>query len=520
MTGKEKSMTERSVNPFDLPGRAESYWIASTPDAIFPPLSGAVDVDVAVIGGGIVGITTAYFLKQAGLKVGIIEANRILQGVTGHTTAKVTSLHRLIYHPLIQEIGRDLTRQYAEANQTAIEKIASVAQSEAISCDFIRKPAYTYADSDQSLDPVIREVQAAKSLGLPASYVEDVPLPFETSGAVCFQNQAQFHPRKYLCALARKIPGDGSMIFEKTRALNITEGDPCIIKTDLGTMTAKDVVIATHFPFYDKPGMYFARMYQSRSYALGVRMEEPLPDGMFINSEGPSRSLRSQPLDDGELVIVSGDQHKTGHEGDTTIHYRRLEEFIRSHYTVTSIDYRWSTQDIITVDRVPYIGRLTNDSRHLYVATGFRKWGMTNGTAAAMILTDLILGRHNPWVQVFDPSRFKPSASSARSFISQNIDVAGQFVGGYLPKPSKDPCLLAPGQGEILEVAGEKVAVSRDRDGNVRMLDPACRHLGCNVSWNSAEQTWDCPCHGSRYTALGEVINGPTVHGLPEKKPK
>ncbi|RPJ52369.1 MAG: FAD-dependent oxidoreductase [Methanobacteriota archaeon] len=510
-------MTGPGAITYQLPGRPASYWIESTGDSRYPRMPTDVNVDVAILGGGIVGITAAVLLKAAGLTVAMVEADRIARDVTGHTTAKITSLHRLCYHTLTGSFGRDGARRYGEANQAAIETIASVIASRGIACDFVRKPAYTYAEAGSTADAVKAEAAAARDLGLPASFVQDVPLPFTTAGAVRFDNQAQFHPRKYLCALARDIPGDGSAIYEETRAMQIKEGEPVVVETDRGPLKARDVIIATHFPFYDHPGLYFARMHPSRSYALGIRISEPFPEGMFINAEGPARSLRSQPTGGGELVIVGGDGHKTGQGGPTTLHYKHLEEFARSVFDVSSIDYRWSTQDNITVDGVPYIGRLTNDRHHVYVATGFGKWGMTGGTAAATILTDLILERRNPYAEVFDPSRFKPVAS-AKDFVLQNVNVAGELVSGYLVGRPKDPSALAPDDGAILDIQGKKVAAYRDGGGTLHLLDPACRHMGCVVTWNDAEKTWDCPCHGSRYSAEGRVIHGPAVRGLSKKK--
>lgn len=514
-----KIMADYKETDYALPGKAESYWIATMPESKYPPLSGDMRMDVAILGGGIVGITTAFLLKEAGVpSVAVIEADRVITGVTGHTTAKVTSQHSLIYDRLISKFGKEQAQQYAESNQAAVEKIASIVSSKGIACDFARKPAYVYAGSEESSGNIRNEVDAAKSLGLPASFEADLPLPFETYGAVRFSNQAQFHPRKYLCALAREIEGDGCHIFEKTRALKIEGDGPVIITTDKGTIKAQKVIQATHFPIHDKPGLLFQRLYQSRSYVLGVRIQEPFPQGMFINAEEPVRSLRSQPAEGGELILVSGEGHRTG-EGNEIDHYRNLEKWIRSVYSVNSIDYHWSTQDVITVDHVPYIGRLTSDNENVYIATGFRKWGMTTGTAAAMILTDMVLGRSNPWEEVYNPSRFKP-VESAKTFFSQAAEATKGLVGDRITPTHEKASQILPGEGAIVKIEGERVAAFRDKTGILHTLDPSCRHMGCIVSWNNAEKTWDCPCHGSRYSAEGEVIKSPAVYGLKEKKIK
>ncbi|MGB9928858.1 MAG: FAD-dependent oxidoreductase [Methanosarcina sp.] len=508
--------SEKEAN-YILPGRAESYWMATTPKSMYPPLSGDLRVDVAILGGGIVGITTAYLLKEAGVSsVAVIEADRIISGVTGHTTAKVTSQHHLIYDRLVSKFGQKQAQQYADSNQAAIEKIAALVSSKNIDCDFTRKPAYVYAESEESLRKIQAEVDAAKSLGLPASFVENLPLPFKTYGAIRFGNQAQFHPRKYLCALAKEFVKEGGQIFEKSRALKMEGDGPITITTDKGTITAHKVIQATHFPINDKPGMFFQRLHQSRSYVLGVRIEGTFPDGMFINAEEPARSLRSQPAEGGELILISGDGHRTGERDHEVDHYKNLEKWIRSVYSVRSIDYRWSTQDVISVDHVPYIGRITSDNDNLFIATGFRKWGMTTGTVAAMILTDMLAGKSNAWEEVYNPSRFKP-VESAKTFFSQAAEATKGLVGDRILPTHEKASDIAPGEGAVVKIDGHRVAAYRDEQGALHTLDPACRHLGCIVAWNEAEKTWDCPCHGSRYNALGEVIHSPAVYGLKKK---
>jgi len=503
---------------YSLPGRHESFWMETTPETSYPPLPGDIETDVAVVGGGIVGITTALLLKQAGYTVAVIEGDRVCSGVTGHTTAKITSLHRLIYADLIDRFGSTEARQYADANQAAIGKIAALVQEYAIPCSFERKPAYTFAESADDRERVAAEADAARGLGLPAAFVEEIPLPGRTYGAVRFADQAQFHPRSYLLHLASLVPEAGSRIFEKTRALAVEdEKGSCRVRTENGTVTARAVVLATHYPFYDGPGFYYARMEPSRSYVLGVRLDEPFPDGMFINAAGPAHSWRSQPADGGELVFVGGMQHRTGEDTDTREHYRSLEAYARSVYPLRSVDYRWSAQDYITIDGVPYIGPLADGHENVYIATGFRKWGMTNGTVAALILTDMIRGRENPWSGVYAPDRFKPAAS-ARSFLVHNIEVAEKYISGAISRPSGDLADVRPGEGRILMIEGRKAGVFRDREGRVRAINPACTHMGCVVAWNSAEETWDCPCHGSRYDASGRVIHGPAVKDLAPRR--
>jgi glycine/D-amino acid oxidase-like deaminating enzyme/nitrite reductase/ring-hydroxylating ferredoxin subunit len=499
-----------------LPGRAASYWIESAPGPELSPAPENVRADVAVIGGGIAGLTAAALLKKGGRTVVVVEARRIAQDVTGHTTAKLTSLHHLTYRRLIDSVGRDRAQQYADANQNAIGAVEALAREHGIDCDFVRRPAYTYAQSGEGRELVMDEADACLRLGMPARFVEEVPLPLHSEGAVLMEDQAQFHPRRYLLGLARTIPGGGSAVYEQTRALEITGGEPVSVKTTTGTVHADDVIIATHWPFYDKPNMLYTRMYPSVSYVLGVSLGEPFADGMFISAETPTRSLRSQSTDDGELVLVTGESHRAGQGGDTRRHYRALQRFIEALYTVREVRYRWMTQDNITVDHVPYIGRMGSEDSHLYVATGFKKWGMTHGTVAGILLSEMILGRPPRWADVFDPGR-KTIKASAPEFVTQGANVASELVSGMVRSEGHEPSSLRPGEGAILTVNGTKVAAYRDDAGTLVTLDPACRHMGCTVAWDPAEKAWACPCHGSRYAADGQVIHGPAVYSLMRK---
>ncbi|MGR6836058.1 FAD-dependent oxidoreductase [Syntrophomonas erecta] len=485
------------------------YWIASTPQTNYPALEDDVRVDIAIIGGGIVGITAAYLLIKQGLRVAVIEADRILQGTTGHSTAKITSQHNLIYAKIKKEMSSELAQQYADANENAINLIESISQENNIACDFSRRPAYVYTQSEQYIKPIEDEAQVASELGIKASYLEEVPLPFEVKAALRFDNQAQFHPLKYLKALAEQIPNQGSYIFEQTKAVDIEENESVIVVTQNGNkVRASQAIIASHFPFFDGGGMYFTRMYLDKSYVIAVKIKEKFPAGMFITAEDPGRSLRSQDYEDGELVLVAGEHHKSGHDDNTSLHYQNLLAFAHDTFQVKKAIYRWSTQDCMTIDGVPYVGNLTSRSPKLYVATGFGKWGIANGTAAAMILTDLITKGDNPWAQVYNPSRFTPS--SIKSFLSLNLDVAKSLIAGKLEKVSAD-IEIPPGEARVIDIEGEKVGAYRDEEKNLHIVDTTCTHLGCELKWNNAEKSWDCPCHGSRFTYEGDIVEGPAI---------
>jgi glycine/D-amino acid oxidase-like deaminating enzyme/nitrite reductase/ring-hydroxylating ferredoxin subunit len=496
-----------------------SIWIETGPrQPEFPRLDADVHADVAVIGGGIVGITTALLLREAGASVVLLEADRLARGVTGHTTAKVSSQHGMIYAQLHSRFGADAARTYAAVNESALAWIADRVERDAIDCDFRRRPSYAYVTSASKRAQAQREAQAAADAGLPASLVHDTPLPYPVEAAVRFDDQAEFHVRKYLLALVERLAGDGGcQIFEHTRAVQVDTDDACVVRTAGGNVSAGGCVLATHYPFLDR-ALAFARVHPQRSYAIACRIGETPPDGMFISADSPTRSVRGVPLDGEELLLVGGEGHKTGTGGDTEQRYRRLEDFAREHWDVRSVAYRWSAQDNTTVDGVPYVGRLTPRAQHVFMATGFAKWGMTAGTAAAHLLSDLLLERDNQAAALFDPNRLKLRAS-VTSLVKENAQVGLHFVGDRLTKRGGRPIEdLQPGEGDIVRLDGEIVAGYRDDDGTLTAVSPTCTHLGCRVNWNTAERSWDCPCHGSRFAPSGEVLQGPAVHRL-ERKP-
>lgn len=496
-----------------------SIWVATGPQPHpLPELFGEIRADVVVLGGGIVGITTALLLKEAGLRVVLLEAGRLACGVSGYTTAKVSSQHGLIYEHLRSSFGADAARTYGQANETALAWIADRVSQHEIDCDFRRQASYAYVTSDAKRAQVEQEAEAARAAGLPATLVETTPLPYPVAAAVRFDNQAEFHARKYLLGLAERLSGDGCHVFERSRAVEVDTHGEGRVKTAGGRVIADRVVMATHYPFLDR-SLAFARVHPQRSYAIACRIGGPLPTGMHISGDAPTRSIRAVPIGGGEeLLLVGGEGHKTGTGGDTEEHYRRLEEFAREHWDVASIDYRWSSQDGVTVDSLPYVGAMSPRSDRVLMATGFAKWGMTGGTAAALLLSDLLLDRPNPWATLFDPNRITPR-QSARKLVTENAQAGARFVRDRLAKPgTRSLDDLQPGEGDIVRLDGEKVAGYRDAAGELIAVSPRCSHLGCQVNWNSAERSWDCPCHGSRFAPDGAVLEGPAVHRL-ERKP-
>lgn len=489
----------------------ESYWLSSTPKTDYPFLEGDIEVDVAIIGGGLAGISTAYFLKREGVKVAVVEADRICQGTTGHSTAKITAQHSLIYNYIQTQFGKEFAQQYADANQEAIKVMASLIEEHNIDCDFQWKSAYVYTQQDKYIEKIRQEAETASGLGIKSTFTDNLDFPLPVKAALCFEEQAQFHPRKYVLALAEMIPGDGSHIFEHTRALTIEEGNPSTVITKGGNLRAKTVVLASHFPFHDGLGLYFARMYAERSYVLGVLTQDKLPEGMFVTAETPGQSFRTQGYKDGEMILVAGEQHKTARGADTITHYNMLRELAANTFRVKEIPYRWSTQDYTTVDKIPYIGYVQSGKSNILVATGFRKWGISTSTVSGLLLTDLIVKGSSPWQDVYSPQR-GISLRSAGQLVKFNLDVAKELISGKLQKPEKET--VKNGEGKIIIHDGQKMGAYRDDQGQLHVVDITCTHLGCELKWNSGDKTWDCPCHGSRFTYEGEIVEGPALHPL------
>lgn len=443
-----------------------SLWLEGRDSRVRPPLDRDIEVDVAVVGAGIVGLTTALLLEREGLNVAVLEMRHVAAGATGYTTAKLSSLHGLTYTQLERNLGRDRARVYGQANEAGIARVFELAAELGIDCDLRRKPNYTYAEDHADLGDVRAEAALARELGLPASFVEELDLPFPVAGAVRFDEQGEFHPVKYLDGLAAALRGP---LHEGTRVTGIESGR---LNTAGGARVhAGHTVIATHLSFLDR-GLYFARCHPERSYVVAARTTGA-PAGMYLSTESPAHSIRAH----GDWLLVGGESHKTG-QAEAGERYERLAAWARERFGIEP-ELRWATQDQMPVDGVPYVGRHDPLSSNLWVATGFKKWGLAMGTAAAELLTAQITGREHAWAELFDPNRIRPRAS-APTFAKENANVAYHFLADRVLKRGA----------------------------------PRCTHLGCLLDWNAAEATWDCPCHGSRFAASGEVIEGPAVRPL------
>ncbi|WP_415277070.1 FAD-dependent oxidoreductase [Clostridium perfringens] len=477
----------------------KSVWSESCKFRKREALNKDIKTDVLVIGAGIAGVLTAYMLKQKGRDVVLIDAAEIASGNTKNTTAKITSQHDLIYSKLISEFGEEKARQYAKANELAIKKYKEIIEDKRIECDFEEKPAYVYSLNE--VDVLKEEVEAAKNLGIDAEFVQEANLPFKINGAVKFNNQAQFNPLKFLKGISNEL-----VIYENTRALEIKEN---LVVTSGGNITANNIVVATHYPIMNAPGYYFMKMHQERSYVLALENTSEI-DGMYIDLNKEGYSFRTY----NNLLLLGGISHRTG-ENEEGGSYDELRKVAKRLYPKAKEKYYWSAQDCMTIDGIPYIGRYSSETPNIYVATGFNKWGMTSSMVSAMIISDMILEKENDFSEIFSPRRFDLSLS-INNIANDLIETAKNFIAQKVYIPSSEIEHIKNGHGGIIEYNGEKVGVYKNKEGKEFFVSTKCTHLGCQLSWNSDELTWDCPCHGSRFDYKGRLIGSPATKDLVE----
>ena len=541
----------------------KSYWIDSVKDQNkFGALEENIKTDICIIGGGLTGLNTAYNLSKYKIRTVLLEKDEICKQTSGNSTAKITSQHGLIYKYLTDSKGQDFARKYYEANENAIRNIKSIIDKEEIDCDFEYQPAYVFTQKVQDVQKIKDEVEAVNNFGGRAKFIEakdieinklnsveyvenkeeklkisgdniekenlnlerDVVkermkqvLPIKAIAGIEFENQAQFNPYKYGNALAKICSDSGIKIFEHSKVIDVDtedEDEYYIITLENGCkIKAKYVVITTKYPIVNIPGFYFVKMYQSSSYAIAMQTKQRLFEGMYINSEEPTISLRTAKFGDEYLLIVVGFDHKTGAQIDLSNSYRYLEEVAKSLYPEGKIKYRWNTEDCITLDKIPYIGNFSNLWENTYVATGFNKWGITTSNIAAEIITDKILGQENEYEEIFKSTRLEPikNIKEVTNMVKESVN---SLVTKKLELPQEEANQIQNGEGKIVEVNGQKIGIYKNNEGEVYKVNPVCKHLGCELSWNNLEKTWDCPCHGSRYDFKGNLIYGPSVKNL------
>lgn len=492
-----------------------SYWIDSTKENSFnfENLNDDTECDICIIGGGITGISTAYELSMLGYKVIVVDRNNIATHTTGNTTAKITSQHDLFYKYLTDSFSKNIAKKYLFANEEAISNIQSMVLSENIDCDFEIIDNYLFTQDETSIQKIKDETTCINSLGITAEFVETTPLPLNILGAIKLNNQAQFHPRKYVLGLCNSIFKNNGKIYINTIVYDIKKhGDKYVTYTKNNKVTSKYVVIASHYPIINFPGFYFLKMYQEKSYIVAVDANTELFDGMYINTELPTLSFRTAKYNDKRILLIGGSGHKVGINNNVEDSYKFLEQTAKSMYPNSKILYRWSTQDCISLDKLPYIGEFSTLMPNVYVATGFKKWGMTTSNIASNIIKSKILGEENIYSEVFTSTRFKPfkNHKEMKNMIKQTTK---SLVIDKLEFPKINVNDLNEDEGKIIEVNGKKFGAYK-KEGKIYYINPICSHLGCELKFNNLEKTWDCPCHGSRFDYTGKSINEPSINDL------
>lgn len=496
-----------------------SLWIdtATAPDRRLGSGTLPAETEVVVIGGGIAGLSAAYRLAETGIQVLVLEAAELVSGVSGNTTAKVTAQHDLIYADLLERKGADQARLYGLSQVAAVDWIEERARELAIECDFTRVDSYLYSCDSGQVEKLQQEVAAAAEAGLQSSYEQSVPgLTADIEGAVRFTDQAQFHPRRWLLGLAAEIERLGGVIVEGVRAMTLTSRAEQVVHTTHGDVKARDVVVATHYPVFDR-GMFFARLEPVRDLAVSGPIDPagvPKDMCLCVDDHHSFRTYTDHETGETHLVVI-GEPYRTGQRIDVQAKHEQLAEWARATLGLSAVTHRWSAHDMTTPDRVPYVGRYHLSAEHLWVATGFGQWGMTGGTLAGLLLSNLITGSADDELRdLYDPWRV--SLQSAPKVAKANLAVARHFGMDHAHAllPSKRPADLAPDEAVVTRVGKQLVAAYRAPDSRLHTVSARCTHLGCVVNFNNAEKSWDCPCHASRFGLDGDVLQGPATKAL------
>lgn len=473
-------------------------------------LESDTNADICIIGAGISGITTTYYLTKKGFKTVVIERNEIGHGVTGHTTAKITSQHSLIYHYLSKKYGIEFAKKYFEANEKAINNIEEIIRENNISCDFERKDNYIYTINEKNIEKIEEEAESLKYININAEVVEKSDLKFEIKKGIVFKNQAQFNPLKYIKGLVKYILNNNGKIYTNSLCTDIKRKDEEYeVLANGHKVYARHVVLATQYPFLKIPGFYFIKMYQASSYVIGIETEEKFPKDMYLSIDEPNFSFRTAE----DILLIGGAGHKTGSKVDYNQTYGILEKKAKELYPDCKIKYKWSTRDSITLDKIPYIGEYSNLMPNMYVMTGFNKWGMTSANVAANIVVDKISGVESIYEEIFKSTRYKPIVNKDE-MKNMLVDSTKSLILDRIKKENIKTDDIKNNSGAIIDLDGTKVGVYKNEEGKEYYIKPVCTHLGCILEWNDADKTWDCPCHGSRYDKFGKNIYDPAIKNL------
>jgi len=484
------------------------FWLDEAPSTSYPPLAQDLAVDVAIVGGGMVGLHLAWRLSTIGLRVTLFEARRIGQQATGRSTAKVTSQNGLKYDSLIRNFGEDHALLYAQSNQLAVTNIADLARKMDGMAGLEQKSACVLATTVQETERLETECAAALSLGLPATIDRNARLPFHTEAQLTFAGQYQIDPYRYLVGLAGFVAGRVEL-FENSRVDNVRYGQPCALEVNGRTVTAGTVVLATQIPIVND-GMFYAKAFPMAHPILAAPKPEGLElDGMYISAGKPTHSFRTATKGGQEWLIVGGDEYRPGEPAQERQAVEDLLAWVASTFGIKTVSHLWTNEDFRPMDGAAFIGPVSSSQPNMLVATGFEAWGLSQGAVAADIIAARLLGQDHPAFKLFEASRVKPLAGGS-TFVSENTKAAGHLVGDRVLKRKVVPLAkIKPGDGGVISHNGEQLAVIRTSEGSLQALSAICTHMGCVVGWNETDRTWDCPCHGSRFDEHGAVLTGP-----------
>jgi len=495
-----------------------SLWKAKAQKTNYPALEAQISVDVAIVGGGITGITSAYLLAKEGKKVAVLESHELAGGTTGDSTGNLYAMVDKRLHHIQSKWDEKTARAVAESRGEAVNLIENLVREHDIKCDFRRVPWFLFSETNKKDETIEKEIATAKKYGLQVEELHELPIPVKVSSAIKVEGQAQFNPAAFVRGLADKIDSQNCQIYENTNVHHIEKGENLVLSTPKGTVTAKKVILATHSP----KGIYPVQtaIYPHREYAIAAKLNSgDYPEGIYWDTEATFHtSMRSFKNHTGNYMLVLGGHHKVGQEDHYERFFEKLEQHARKLFDVSNIEYRWSAQHYKPADGLPYIGESKDDN--IYFATGFSTDGLTYGVLSAMIFSDLLAGRENKWAELYKAKRFTP-LKSAKNYIKENINVAKQYLKDLPGKAEAEHFSeVKIGEGKVVEVDDEKWAVYKDESGQVHCHSAVCTHMDCIVDWNDAEKSWDCPCHGSRFEATGDVIEGPAFSPLDKREVK
>ena len=492
-----------------------SFWIENFKNQSYPSLDKNLNVDVCIIGGGLTGISCGYYLSNNNLKICILEKDKIMEKTSGHTTAKITSQHGLLYNYLFNSYGMQFAKDYLDSNQEAITNIKNIIDTENIDCDFEFQNNYIYTTDVNSVKKIKDEAQALNKLNFDVRLLDKINLPIsDVKIAIEFNHQAQFNPMKYAEGLCNCIIKRSGQIFENTKVIGLNKNkDKYQIETEKNMVTANNVIIATRYPIINFPGFHFLKMYSESSNLIAVETSSPLFKGMYINNDIPTFSFRTAIYNGKRILLVGGMNHKTGAKIDLSNSYKVLEQKALELYPDSKVLFKWNTHDSVSLDKIPYIGNFSTFYPNVYVATGFKKWGMTTSNVAANLITDKILGKKNSYEELYNPKRLRP-IKNRKELGNMLKESSYSLFLNKLDMPAAKPKDVGLQEGKIVNDNGTKIGLYKDEAGNEFKVIPKCMHLGCELSWNNLDKTWDCPCHGSRYMFDGKLIYGPSKQDL------